>query len=554
MESGKETRGLWGIAQLTVRSLILGAVGSAVITASSMYIALRMGALPWPTIFVAVLSMTVLKLLGNTTLKEISIAQTAMSAGAMVAGGMAFTLPGLWMVGAWSGPQVLAEHGWEVLTIALAGMILGALLTWWLRPKYIEQSTSPYPIGKAAAQTLITGDQGGKKSQLLFGAMGFSAVFTYLRDRLGLIPAALSSRWFTARQMEVGVMISPMALGIGYLIGPLATGVWFLGAVLAYLLIVPVGPAVGLLASPAAAAAFKNTLGLGLMVGTGVGIVVAFLLNLVQNLSKKGNAAQSGGQTEKTAAPAKGGIGIRTLQIGGVLIAYGFSLVAGVPPLAAVLLVGGVFVATAMAATITGETGINPMEIFGIIVLLAIRAMMPVSTTAAFLIAACVAIACGYAGDILNDYKSGFILKTNPKAQFVSELVGGLVGTVVATVAMFALITRFGGVGTEYLPAPQAKAVTQMVHGLGDPVVFGSAVAVGALLYLARVPAMTLGIGMYLPFAISFTVFLGGLTRLVYERVKPGATTNGEVVASGLFGGEGIVGVTIAIVSMLTGA
>ncbi|NLM36851.1 MAG: peptide transporter, partial [Firmicutes bacterium] len=528
MESGKETRGLWGIAHLTARSLILGAAGSAIITASSMYIALRMGALPWPTIFVAVLSMTVLKLLGKTTLQEISIAQTAMSAGAMVAGGMAFTLPGLWIVGAWSGPQVLADHWWEVLAIALAGSILGALLTWWLRPKYIEQSTLPYPIGKAAAQTLITGDRGGKRSQLLFGAMGFSAVFTYLRDRLGLIPAALTSRWFTARQMEVGVMISPMALGIGYLIGPLATGVWFLGAVLAYLLIVPVGPAVGLLASAETAVAFKNTLGLGLMVGTGVGIVVAFLLNWARNLLKKGSAAAGGGQPAKLAAPAKGGVSLRALQTGGVLLAYLFSLVAGVPPLAAVLLVGGVFVATAMAATITGETGINPMEIFGIIILLAVRALVPVATTAAFLIAACVAIACGYAGDILNDFRSGYILQANPKAQFVAEFLGGLVGAVVATVAMFALITRFGGVGTEYLPAPQAKAVTQMVHGLGDPLVFGSAVVVGALLYLTKVPAMTLGIGMYLPFAISFTVFLGGLTRLVYQRVKPDATPEGD--------------------------
>ena len=550
MENGKGKKGLWGVEQLTIRSLILGAVGSAIITASSMYIALRMGALPWPTIFVAVLSMTVLKLLGNTNLREISIAQTAMSAGAMVAGGMAFTLPGLWIVGVWSGPQVLADHWWEVLAIALAGMIFGALLTWRLRPKYIEQSALPYPIGKAAAQTLITGDQGGKKSRLLFGAMGFSAVFTYLRDRLGMIPAALSSRWFTTRRMDVGVMLSPMALGIGYLIGPLATGVWFLGAVLAYLLIVPVGPAVGLLASTEAAVAFKNTLGLGLMVGTGVGILIAFVLNLF----KKGQAGRSAVQPEKAGARTKGSISSRALQIGGVILAYVFSLVAGLQPLAAVLLVGGVFIATAMAATITGETGINPMEIFGIIILLAIRALVPVTTTAAFLLAACVAIACGYAGDVLNDYKSGYILKTNPKAQFISELVGGLVGTVVATVAMFALITRFGGVGTEYLPAPQAKAVTQMVHGLGDPLVFGSAVTIGALLYLAKIPAMTLGIGMYLPFAMSFTVFLGGLTRLVYQRLKPGATNNGDVVASGLFGGEGIVGVTIAIISMLTGA
>ena len=66
------------------------------------------------------------------------------------------------------------------------------------------------------------------------------------------------------------------------------------------------------------------------------------------------------------------------------------------------------------------------------------------------------AIACRYAGDILNDYKSGHILKANPQAQFVSELIGGLVGTVVATVAMIAdhPLRRSRD---RYLPAPQAK-------------------------------------------------------------------------------------------------
>lgn len=549
---GEKPQGLWGIPQLTWRSLMLGAAGSALITASSMYTALRMGALPWPTIFVAVLSMTVLKLLGKTNLQEISIAQTAMSAGAMVAGGMAFTLPGLWITGVWSSPATLAKHWGEILAIAWAGMLLGALLTWRLRPKYIEGDALPFPIGKAAAQTLIAGDQGGKKSLLLFGAIGFSAFFTYLRDSLGRIPAALTSGWFLRRRLDVGVMLSPMAVGIGYLIGPLATGVWFGGALLAYLLIIPLGPALGLLVSSEAAVAFKNTLGLGLMVGTGAGIILRFLLDFLTGRSKRQREDARPGEKR---AQGKGRLNGRVLQLAGVIIAYGCSLAAGLPPLAALLLIAGVWVATAMAATITGETGINPMEIFGIIILLAIRFLVPLTTTAAFLVTAGVAIACGYAGDILNDYKSGSLLQTNPKAQFISELVGGAVGTVVATLAMIALISRYGGVGNEHgLPAVQAFAVTQMVHGIGDPLVFGIAVGTGALLYLARVPAMTLGIGMYLPFAMSFTVFLGGLARLVYRRLKPDAAENGDVVASGLFGGEGITGVTIALVRMITGA
>ena len=99
-EKNESTTKNWlGIRHLSLRALIISALGSLLITASSMYVALRMSALPWPTIFVAVLSMAILKALGKTDLHEINVAQTGMSTGAMVAGGLAFTLPGLWIAG-----------------------------------------------------------------------------------------------------------------------------------------------------------------------------------------------------------------------------------------------------------------------------------------------------------------------------------------------------------------------------------------------------------------------------------------------------------------------
>ena len=58
-----------------------------------------MGALPWPIIFAAVISLFFLKLMGNASLNEANVTHTIMSAGAMVAGGLAFTIPGAWMLG-----------------------------------------------------------------------------------------------------------------------------------------------------------------------------------------------------------------------------------------------------------------------------------------------------------------------------------------------------------------------------------------------------------------------------------------------------------------------
>ena len=70
--------------QCTPRALVTGALGAVVITASSMYVALRMGALPWPTIFVAVLSFAIMRLFGRHDVNEMNVAATGMSAGAMV--------------------------------------------------------------------------------------------------------------------------------------------------------------------------------------------------------------------------------------------------------------------------------------------------------------------------------------------------------------------------------------------------------------------------------------------------------------------------------------
>lgn len=544
-------RSFSGVSQLSIRSLVIGMLGSCIITASSMYVALRMSALPWPTIFVAVLSMALLKMLGKTTLNEINITQTAMSSGAMVAGGIAFTLPGLWITGLWHGTEMTGANFWKTVLIALGGMILGIILTWYQRPKFVIEKNLPYPIGAAAAETLEAGDAGGHKAVLLFITMGISAVFTYLRDGLGWIPQALVSKYLYARNFNVGIWLSPMAVGIGYMIGPLFTGLWFLGSVLSYLLIIPLGPALGIFPDVAAATAFKNTAGIGLMVGTGIGILIMYLISALKNLQKQKAEKAASSDADRPRAKKVHFL----LVVLPVLAAYILTVICGIGPVASILLLAGTFVASAMAATLTGETGINPMEIFGIIVLLAIRLFVPVDATGAFFIAAFVAVSCGYAGDTLNDYKTGQLLGTNPVAQLISQAAGGLVGTIISAAAMFALIGQFGGIGPDKgLPAGQAFAVSQMVSGLGNPLVFGIAALIGATLYIIKIPSSTLGIGMYLSFEISSVVFLGGLIRLVTDRFRKKSVENGTIAASGLLGGEGITGVTVAILKLLTGS
>ena len=172
--------------QLTLRGVAIGCVGCAIITAASAYTALKMGALPWPIIFAAIISLFFLKALGHTNLSEANVTHTVMSAGAMVAGGLAFTIPGAWMLGH------AAEIDWfQMLAVTLAGVVLGLVCTALLRRHFIEDAELEYPIGQAAAQTLVAGDSGGSTGKKLFGAMGLAGLFTALRDGLGAIPSLL---------------------------------------------------------------------------------------------------------------------------------------------------------------------------------------------------------------------------------------------------------------------------------------------------------------------------------------------------------------------------
>ncbi len=522
--------------QFTWRAVLFGALGSVVISTSSMYVALRMGALPWPTIFVAILSLTLLKALGKTNLNEINVTHTAMSAGGMVAGGVAFTIPGIWML-----DQAARVDFLPLLAVTLSGVILGVIFVAVLRRHFIEVEQLPFPMGIAAAETVLAGDEGGEKARWLFGSLGAAAVFTALRDKWNLIPGAWTPAQLWARNIQFGVWMSPMAIGIGYLIGPLFTGTWFLGAALSYFLFIPVTVNSGYLTLEAATA-IKNSFGIGLIVGSGVGVLLKGVLPKAKEIFSP--LFTGAGEANLKRAPFFLAVIVLVLAtLGGLSF---------VPTLITVL---GVWVTTAMAATLAGQTGIDPMEIFGILVLLAVKLVCSPAPQAAFFVAAVVAVACGLAGDNLQDFKAGHILKTMPRAQIYAELIGGVLGAAVSVVVLFVLHQAYGamGPGTE-LVAPQAYAVATMVSGLPNPPAFLAGLVLGIILYLFNIPGMTIGIGIYLPMFISAAAGLGGLLRVIVDRKWPDFNPRAQLISSGFLGGEGVTGVLIAIIQVIVRA
>ena len=566
--------------QLTVRGAVIGCIGCTVITAASAYTALKMGALPWPIIFAAIISLFFLKALGNTNLHEANVTHTIMSAGSMVAGGLAFTIPAIWIV---TGSNPV---DWPaMLAVAIAGVLLGLICMAYLRRHFIEDAALEFPIGQAAAEPLKAGNAGGRIGAKLFGAMGLAGVYTFLRDGLGLLPAIFTGG-ITLPGISFGLYNSPMMLAMGIMVGTASVAVWFAGAVFANFGIVLGGTAAGLW-DTACAQGITQSLGMGVMMGCGFGVIFKDVLpkgvRLLrgsrnrQHAAAQANAMTGGGNNAHAGSGTQDGrprrrVGAGVLALLGSIAALALCMLAGVGPVPSVVVVAFSWVTCAMAAQSVGQTGIDPMEIFGLIVLLAIAAFSDTPLVQLFFVAAVIAIACGLAGDVMNDFKAGHILGTDPKAQWLGQAIGGVLGAVVASAVMMVIAAAYGpeafGADGTFI-ATQASVVATMVTGIPNVAAFAIGLAAGVALYFAKAPVMMLGLGIYLPFYMSATAALGMVAKLVYDAVgrrRRGALDeeqaahaarrhdeSGTVMASGLLGGESIVGVLVALASVAAG-
>lgn len=552
--------------QISAAGILIGCIGCVIITASSVYTALKMGALPWPTIFTSITALVLLRAAGRTSLNEANVTQIIMSAGSMVAGGLAFTIPGVWMLG------LGAELSWiEIGSVALAGTLLGLVCTALIRRRFVEESDLEYPIGTAAAETLMASRAGGATGKRLFGSMAAAGIWCALRDLAGVIPAMIGA--LPIPGMAFGIYNSPMLLSVGFLVGGAAVAFWLAGGLIANFGIIVGGSAAGLW-DVANAQGVVSSLGMGLMMGSGIGVVVRDILPAAFRSAHNGRRDDDHANVP---ARAFGKLDRSVLSLFVAAAALLVCLVLGLSPIACAVVVVLAFVTTIMSAQSVGQTGIDPMEIFGLIVLLVIAALGESDQVRLFFVAGVVAVACGLAGDVMSDFKTGKIIGTDPRAMWIGQAIGALIGCAVSVAVMCALLNAYGadafGPGKLFVSA-QASVVATMVSGIPSVSAFALGLVAGVALYCLGIPSMMLGLGVYLPFYMTLSASLGAAVKIAYDRVASirnarasgDATTNantgtdetsheetGIIVASGVLGGESIVGVIIALASVASG-
>ena len=517
-----------------VRALVLGAFLSIAVSMYSAFAGLKIGGVYWPSVTMAVVAMAILAVLGNTNKNEVNLVQTAASAGGLLAAGVIFTIPAIWLLG-------LEVGFWEILFVSLAGGLAGILFSIPLRKEMIERERLPYPDGMATAAIIEAGDEKGEKAKLVFGMVGFGAFISLLRDQFGLIPGILSIDSVKAsftRLFSLGTSVSQIPFAGGYLIGAKFTAIWFAGAVLSHFILIPWLVYSGVFAAKAeAAVAIASPLGIGIVVGASIAY---FALKAVPRLRQIFASYREAGLG-----------GSRAFGLAVIFLVALLTAVLQLNALVSVIAILGAFAMAYIGARVTGEMNVDPMELFAMIVLIVAKLFFGFDAVLLVLLAAVVCISAGVAGDLLQDLKAGFILKTSPRKQLYAQVVGVIAASLAIGFVMLAFNAN-GLVGTPEFPAPQATALSAVVSAgsLDTVLLVGILIGLVAALivnfFSSAIGVIAFGIGVYVPILLSFPMFLGGLLRLAAD--KKGFTEKGRLLAAGAIAGEGFIGMVLLLI------
>jgi putative OPT family oligopeptide transporter len=252
------------------------------------------------------------------------------------------------------------------------------------------------------------------------------------------------------------------------------------------------------------------------------------------------------------------------------LYIYMTGLVAGALVAALVMLVVGFFFAT-VSGYLVGLIGSSNNPISGLTLsTLIIAALLMVTMGATGIggvaavlgVAAVVCVSSAVAGELLQDFKVGYILGGTPRSIQIVELIAVVVASLVMYFPLLTLhegnIKAGGtGFGDPKLSAPQAGLMAALAKGIVGKEMAWPLIVVGIMLGIAMIMVkvkspMLVAIGMYLPLATTFAIFVGGVIRWVMDEVAKKRGFNeaqrirtenvGILAASGLIAGEALMG------------
>ncbi|MEG3164631.1 oligopeptide transporter, OPT family [Sphingomonas sp. PB2P19] len=598
--------------ELTFRGIVLGGIITLLFTAANVYLGLKIGLTFATSIPAAVISMAILRGFKDSTILENNIVQTIASAAGTLAA-IIFVLPGLVMIGWWQGFPFFTTAA-----ITMFGGVLGVLFSVPLRRALVVDTVLPYPEGRAAAEVLKVGAgsrEGGAESAvglriIVVNAL-VSAGFAILTQTK--LAAAEAATWFRFGAGATGISggLSFALLGAGHLVGISVGMAMFAGVVIGWWILLPILTSAGSVTGTAEVIA--NTVFRSDVRFFGAGVIgVAAIWTLLKiagpvvggvRSALAASAAKRGGAVlalEERDIPigivglgslamlVPIGILLWTVLAGGPLEASAVGLIAA--SLIFILVIG--LVIAAVCGYMAGLIGASnsPVSGIGILAILAAsvmlvawfgRAVDPGTTQAlvayGLIVTGVVFGIATISNDNLQDLKTGQLVGATPWKQQVALLIGVVFGSIVVPPVLNLLGSTLGfagapGAGPNALAAPQAALISALAKGvLGGNLnwaMIGYGALTGAAVILVdealgragklRLPPLGVGLGVYLPMAVTLPVAIGSVVGYAYDRwadrtADPErARRMGVLTATGMIVGESLWGVGFAGIVYLT--
>lgn len=583
------------LPEFTVTAIIMGIILAVVFGAANAYLGLKVGMTVSASIPAAVISMGVIRvIMRRNSILESNMVQTIGSAGESLAAGAIFTMPALFL---WASEDIMAMPTYlEITVIALCGGILGVLFMIPLRRSLIvqEHGVLPYPEGSACAEVLLAGEKGGSNAATVFAGMGFGALFKLVVDGFKIVPSEVNTPAISGFAGQIGTQIYPALIGVGYICGPQISSYMFAGGIIAWLVLIPAVVFFGgsvdfadlgnaslagktiaeVYASDGASAIWSNVIkyiGAGAIATGGIISLIKSLPLIVSTFSKamKGMSGSKGGSSEvRTDKDMK-----MPIVLGGILV---IAIILWLVPAVPVNFIGGLMIVifgfffATVSSRMVGLVGSSNNPVSGLAIATVLIATFVLKATGsdgaagmagAIAIASVICVVAAIAGDTSQDLKTGYIVGATPIKQQYGELIG-VVASGLAIAGVMVLLNTAWGFGSEELPAAQATLMKMIVEGIMGGQLPWILVFMGVFLALAleilRVPIMPFAIGLYLPVQLSACIMVGGVVRLVFDKMKMKSeeerkrrTTNGTLYCAGLIAGEGIIGIILAVFAII---
>ena len=575
----------------TLKAVIIGAIFGVVFGSANAYLGLRVGLTISTAIPLAVIAVAVFKILtpilGRSTILDSNIAQTTGSASSSLASGIIFTIPALFL---WGFSPSLFKIG----SLALLGGILGVLFMIPLRRALIvkEHAVLPYPEGTAAAQVLISAEEGGAKAKNIFLGMGLGALIKASIEILHLWSEKIYLMLPVLKKAKLGMEPTPALLGVGYILGPRIAGIMVAGGLLSWIGVIPIisyfGENLNIPLFPETELPIAQMTAEEIwhryirIVGAGA-VAVGGLITVIKSLPTMYSSLKAGikdfSLSKKNAFFKKKrtdtDLPITVLGLGVLIVIILIILspqILGVQTSILIRLIAAVCIAffsfcfVTVSSRIVGLVGVtsNPTSGMTIVTLLGTSIVFLAlgwtdlfGMAAAITVGTVVCVGASIAGDISQDLKAGYIIGATPKRQQISELIGVLTAAFAIAAAVWLLGEAFS-FGTSTLPAPQATLMKTVIEGvLGGDLPWGLVLIGGVFAIVAEllgIPSLPFAVGIYLPLSTMTPVFCGGFIRYMIEKragkneeLKTRQKEKGILLGSGFIAGEGLTMVAVAI-------